>query len=162
RNSLRDTISSQMAGTWCCQQPAPRKLRWSAHVALRPSVSVRCRRSAASERSAGGRSIAFVRRWDAGICSNSSSTSWTPIVSSIASTALGTETAMYGCAPPDLTWVANGILPISWFDARDAHHHGPVRCDANAVVAVQHVLGGVVADVDVQDGRVEREHLVGA
>ena len=46
RNSLRRTTSSQTAGTWCCQMPPPRKLRFRSQVSLRASRSSRCRRSA--------------------------------------------------------------------------------------------------------------------
>ena len=49
------TISSQTAGTWCCQQPPPRKLRFRSQLSLRASRSTQVPRAAStSETSAGG------------------------------------------------------------------------------------------------------------
>ncbi len=94
RNSLRAAISSQIAGTWCCQQPAPRKLSASSQVVLRDRSPLMCRFSAASERSAGGRSTGREIRCSTGTCSYSSSTLATPTASSISSIALGAEMPM--------------------------------------------------------------------
>ena len=49
RTRERRTTSSHTAGTWCCQQPAPRKLRLSSQLSLRASRSRRWRESSTSD-----------------------------------------------------------------------------------------------------------------
>src|SRR5262249_55790515 len=98
RNSVRPTISSTTAGTWCCQQPAPRKFRVVSQVSLRDRSSTRWRLSSASDLSCRGSLSGAFSRCDAGICSKSSSTLAAPISLSIACLMSSSELAIQGWA----------------------------------------------------------------
>ena len=98
RNSERCAISSHTAGTWCCQQPAPRKERFASQSSLRRSeleqvpleLGLRAQRRRQVERPP--------ERCSAGICSNSSSIEPAPISASIACLQPAVELAIQGWA----------------------------------------------------------------
>ena len=104
RNSVRPTISSTTAGTWCCQMPEPRKDRFSlAVVVLLQQRRARCRFSSTSlaQLPAAGRAAA-----SAGARSGSARTAprstCAPMAASIACFVASTELAIQGCARASL------------------------------------------------------------
>ncbi len=129
RNSVRDAISSQIAGTWCCQQPPPRKLsaRLAVDVArqraLAGGATARPRRRAP----AAARSAVLVM-WSAGIWANSSSASATPTAAQqlLAQRRRRVGHVRMGCA---------GHCCSSSSLARDVHDDLLARADVDAHVA---------------------------
>src|SRR5438093_11555261 len=163
--------------------PPPRKLRFRSQFSLRPSMSTRWRRSAASETIAGGRSSGSFRRCGTGIWAKSDSTSGAPTASSSSRWSASVEFGMYGCArlipAPRAGKAGASALPCAPVPAEPApprslpalsslrscghavDERAPRRHVHPAVAAERTVELGV-ARVDTEERRLQRKQLAEA